>query len=62
VSLLEVVAQDLLVLRKTIPGGALQPRGETLVQVGTNPLRHRLVGRVAHEEMAEPECVLTGER
>jgi hypothetical protein len=62
VRLLEVIAHDLVVLRDPISGHALQPRGEALVHVGSGSLRHRLVGRIAHEEMAEPERVLTCER
>src|SRR4029453_13279826 len=51
-----------LVLRKTIAGHALQPRREALVHLAPGSLGRRLVGRIAHEDMAEPERVLTGER
>ena len=61
VGLLEVVAEDLLVVVRVVRRDLRQPPGEALVQVGSLFLRHRLVGRVADQEVSEPERVLAGE-
>ena len=57
--LLEVVAEDLLEL--LADALAVEPVGETLVQLGSQPLRHRLVRRVADEDVTEAEAVVAGE-
>jgi hypothetical protein len=61
IRLLEVVAEDLLVFGDTLARGALEPRGEPLVEVGSLLLGHRVVRRVAYQEVAESERVLTRE-
>ena len=60
-SLLEVVSEDLLVLVHPLTRGALEPLCVPLVKVGSLFLRHRLVCRVADQQVPEPECVLTRE-
>ena len=56
-----MVADDLLVLVRLGLDLPLQPIGEQPVELGALCLRERLVGRVADEQMAEPERVLVGE-
>jgi hypothetical protein len=51
VCLLEVVAEDLLVLARPQARLALQPIGVPFVQLGAEPLGGRLVGRVADEDV-----------
>ena len=58
VSLLEVVADDLLDLAEPIAGGLLDPAGEPLVEVGTARLRERRVRGVADQDV--PELELAG--
>ena len=60
VGLLEVVADDLVELG-AVAGVALGPGGQALVQLRAEPLRHRVVGGVADEDVAEAEAVLAGE-
>ena len=55
--LIEVVADDRLVLSESLTGNALQPRGEALMQVRALPLGKCLVRRVADEEVTELEGV-----
>ncbi len=62
VGLLEVIGDDLLVLRQPIHGDSLQPGGESLVQLRASLLCQRLVGGVADEQMAEPVRLVPGER
>ena len=57
VSLLEVVADDLVALDE-LRAVVLEPAGEALVQVGARRLRERVVGRVADQQVAEAEAVL----
>ena len=61
VALLEVVAEDLLVLGHAVAGDALEPVGELLVQGGAELLRGRLVGGVADEDVLEAEGGLVDE-
>ena len=61
VGLLEVVAEDLLVLGHAVAGRALEPVGELLVQRGAELLRGRAVGGVADEDVLEAERGLAGE-
>ena len=56
--LLQVVRQDLLLLCDGRAGDPLEPVGEAFVQLGALGLRDRLVRRIAHEQVAEPERVL----
>ena len=51
--LLEVVAEDLVVLGHAVAGARLEPVGVALMQVGPKPLRDGLVGRIADEDVAE---------
>ena len=55
--LLEVVTEDLLVLPDLLADRALEPAGETLVQLRSRPLRHRLVDGVADEAAVEAERI-----
>ncbi len=59
--LLQVVAQDLLVLAHPVTRGDGQPSREPLVQVRSLFLRHGLVGGVADQEVPEAEGVLPHE-
>ena len=58
--LLQVVAEDLLVLVQPRPG-AFEPPGERLVERRPPLLRHPLVGRVPDQLVPEPEGLLAGE-
>ena len=58
--LLEVVAEDFLQLAQPVGGDALEPGGESLVELGTQFLRHRLVRRVADEDVREAVAVVAG--
>jgi hypothetical protein len=58
--LLEVIAEDLFNLDRALGTLFLDPEGEALVQLGTNPLRKPGVGSVADEEMAKAEGLLAG--
>ena len=53
VGLLEVVAEDLLVLADALAGEPLEPVGELLVQRGAELLGGRPVGRLADEDVLE---------
>ena len=59
--LLEVVAEQLVELDE-LGAVLLEPVGEALVQLCPLRFRQGLVGGVAHEEMAEAERVVAGER
>ena len=59
ICLLEVVADDLLVLRHSIAGCPAEPVGEPFVEVCAGCLRHRLVRRVSYEQVAEAVRLLT---
>jgi hypothetical protein len=59
--LLELISQDLLVLRHRVAGDPLEPLGEPLVQVGALGLRDRRVHRVSDRQMTESEGVLAGQ-
>ena len=61
VRLLEVVPHDLLELAQPIPGRALEPVREALVQVGAGDLRQRPVRGVADQRMPEPVRLLARE-
>ena len=61
VRLREMVTEDLVELRRC-RGPGLDPVGTALVQVGAKALRHRVVRRVAYEDVGEDEAVLAGER
>src|SRR5207249_4652016 len=61
VRLLQVVAQDFLVLRHVVRGASLQPGRKALVQAGSRLLRKRLVGSVPDEQVTEAETVLARE-
>src|SRR5207245_9666000 len=56
--LFEVVADDLVLLDQMRV--CVEPDRELLVQFGPHFLRERLVGRVADEQVPEPECVVPG--
>ena len=58
VGLLEVVAEDLLVLQRAVAVDDVRPADELLVQLGARPLQQRLVGRVADERVVEPPRLL----
>jgi hypothetical protein len=49
VGLLEVIAEDLLVLSHPLSGGPLEPACETLVQLRPKLFRKRVVSSVANE-------------
>ena len=61
-SALQVVGEDFLELLEPSPPDALEPVGVSLVQLGAERLRRGLVGRVADQQVAEPERVLARER
>ena len=61
VRLLEVMADDLVELG-ALARMVLGPAREALVQLCPQPLRHRVVGGVADQDVAEAEAVLTRER
>ncbi len=56
--LLEVVAEDLLVLRRALAVDAVGPLDELLVERGPRALEDRVVGGVANEDVVEAEGVL----
>jgi hypothetical protein len=60
--LLEVVADDLLVLRGAVSRRLLEERGELLVQPGARLLRQAAIGGVADEDVAEAVGVLAAEQ
>ena len=60
IRLLEVVADDLVQVG-AFANARLDPAGELLVQRRTDLFRHRLVRRVADQDVAEPETVLADE-
>ena len=60
VGTLQVVADDLVEVGSAC-GAILDPVGVTLVQIGARPFGHRFVRRVANEDVAEAEAVLSGE-
>ena len=60
--LFQVIADDLLLFRDGVAGDALQPVGETFVELRASSFRDRLVGRVADQEMAESEGILADQR
>src|SRR5262249_42082336 len=62
VRLLEVVADDLLVLEHARTGRTLEPVRETLVEVGARRLGERPVRGVANEEVPEAKRLVAGER
>ena len=55
-----MVTEDLVELWRC-RGPGLDPVGTALVQVGAKALRHRVVRRVAYEDVGEDEAVLAGE-
>ena len=59
--LLEVVADDLLELERSLAEPALEPLRVALVQTGPHLLRHRLVGRIPNQEVAKAERALARE-
>ena len=59
--LLEVVADDLVLLLGALAADAADPRGEPLVQVGAAFLGDRLVRGVADQDVAEAERLLAGD-
>ena len=59
--LLEVVADDLVLLLGAIAADASDPRGEPLVQVRSALLGDRLVRGVADQDVAEAERLLAGD-
>jgi hypothetical protein len=56
--LLEVVAEDLLVLPGSVRRPRFDPVGQALVELGAEGLGHSLVGDVADHDMGEPERLL----
>src|SRR5215218_6719445 len=61
VCLLEVVAQDLVVLRGAVARLPLEPLCEAFVEVRAEGLRQRRVRRVTDEDVAEAESVFAGQ-
>ena len=61
VTLLQVVAEDLLVLEHPRARRSLEPVGEPLVQVGAERLGRPAVGGVPNEDVLEAKGVLAGE-
>src|SRR6266516_7319990 len=61
VRLLEVEAEDLLVLTDPVTRLAFEPVCEALVQLGPQLLRHRAVGGIADQDVAEAEGVVVRE-
>ncbi len=61
VGLLQVVADELVVLTGPPGHPGLQPARVSLVQVGPLPLRRRLVGAVAQQDVQEPERLHPGQ-
>jgi hypothetical protein len=59
--LLEVIAEDLLVLARHLSCGRLDPVREPLVQLGPQPLGDAVVGRVTDQDVGEPERILLRE-
>ena len=59
--LLQVVADDLLELRRVLSGMLVQPAREALMQRGAQLFRRPVVGGVADEDVAEAESVLAVE-
>jgi hypothetical protein len=59
--LLQVEADDLVVLAGPLPAHLLEPRGEALVQLATILLGERLIGGIADQVVAELEGVLAGD-
>ena len=57
-----MVAEHLLELRQPVAGDLLEPGRVALVQVGAELLRHRLVRRLADQDVPEAEAVDAGER
>ena len=58
VRLLQVVADDLVLLREA---DLVEPVRKSLVQLGAELLRHRFIRRVANQQVPEPERVLAGQ-
>ena len=56
--LLEVEAEDLLVLQDAIACRRLEPRGELLMELCAQLLRHRVIRRISDQLMPEAEGVL----
>ena len=61
IRLLQVVADDLLELAQPLPGRALEPTGEALVQVGGGALRKRPIRGIANQGVPEPVCLVARE-
>ena len=55
------MAEDLLVLAQPLARLYLEPARVALVQLRSEPLRHRVIGRVADQDVAEAERVVAGE-
>src|SRR5262249_40079701 len=60
VGLLEVVTEDLLLLLEPV-GMVLEPACEPFVKLAPLTLRERVIGRIADQEVTEPERVLSAE-
>ena len=60
--LLEVIAEDLLVLGEAPAARAFEPAGEALVELRARALGQPGIGRVAHEDVPEAVGVLGRER
>ena len=60
--LLEVVADDLLVLRYAVSRRVGKERREALVQLGASLLRHAPVRGITDEDVAEPVGVLSAQQ
>ena len=61
VRLLEVVGQDLFVVGHPWARDVLEPTGESLVHLCSGALGHRLVGRIANQDVAEAEAIVAWE-
>jgi hypothetical protein len=56
-----VIADDLVLLGEILGADLVEPVREALVQLGPKLFRHRLVRRVANQEVPEAEGVLAGQ-
>ena len=59
---LEVIAEDLLLLLDAVSSHAFEPSCEAFVVLRPELLRHRLVRRIADQQMTEAERVIAGDR
>jgi len=61
VGLLEVVGKDFLVIGRFLARHSLEPEGEAFMEMGSELLRHRFVGRVPDEDVTEAEAIVARE-